>query len=371
MDDSNKGFDKGLMLTVTVLFLIGLLLIASAIHVQDGASPKRLFVQSFSFLIGSTFIYFFKLINYDELKKYAKPIYIFSIISMLLVYIPGLGVERGGARGWIDLRFIDFQPIEIAKLGCIVVFAKYLEKNIGKLNTLAELFKAALIPMPIILLLMAQPDFGGAMVFFCIIFGMVFVAGIDLKLLFKIVAVSILLLPIIYNYVLPLVLRPYQMQRLTSFFSSSSSTTDGGYQVFRSLVAIASGGIFGKGPFSGSQNNLGFLSVSDSDFIFAVLGEEYGVIGMFIVIALYFYMLYKMVQIASTAIDTYGSLIVVGVLSMFIYQFLQNIGMALSIMPVTGLPLPFVSYGGSSMMMSMLAIGLVQNVATKRRRINF
>lgn len=371
MNNTNKGFDYSLLGVISLLFLFGLLLIASAIHVADGGSPKRLFVQTFSFLIGVAMTFMLRAINYEDLKKYSRLIYVFSILSMLLVYVPGLGAERGGARGWIDLKIIDFQPIEIAKLGFIIVFAQYLEKNAGKLNSFAALFKASLIPLPIVALLLAQPDFGGAMVFFCIILGMIFVAGADLKLLAKITAVALLMLPIAYKYAFPFVLRPYQMQRLTSFFSSSSSTTDGGYQVFRSLVAIASGGFLGKGPFGGSQNNLGFLSVSDSDFIFAVCGEEYGVVGMFLLIGLYFLLLYKILDIAMTAKDLYGSLIVVGVLSIFMYQFMQNIGMTLGIMPVTGLPLPFVSYGGSSMLMSMLSIALVQNVATRRRRINF
>ena len=164
------------------------------------------------------------------------------------------------------------------------------------------------------------------------------------------------------------ILSPYQMQRIKNFFEPS---TGDNYQVFRSIVAISSGGIFGKGPFAGTQNNLGFLSVSDSDFIFAVCGEEYGVIGMVILVGIYFLFLTRILYIAQTSKDLYGSLIVVGVLSMFIYQFVQNIGMTMGIMPVTGLPLPFVSYGGSSMLMSMISIGLVENVASKRRRINF
>ena len=222
--------------------------------------------------------------------------------------------------------------------------------------------------MPIILLLMKQPDLGGAIVFFCIVFGMLFLAQINMRIVNRIVVSIVLSFPIIYLYVLDKILSPYQMQRIKNFFEPSSGDN---YQVFRSIVAISSGGLFGKGPFAGTQNNLGFLSVSDSDFIFAVCGEEYGVIGMVILVAIYFLFLTRILYIAQTSKDLYGSLIVMGILSMFIYQFVQNIGMTMGIMPVTGLPLPFVSYGGSSMLMSMISIGLVENVASKRRRINF
>ncbi|RKW32595.1 MAG: rod shape-determining protein RodA [Lachnospiraceae bacterium] len=366
--NNNKGFDKTLIFIITLLFLIGEVLIASAIHVNDGASPKRLFIQFASFVLGLIFVGAMNIINYDDFKKYYKHIYAVAIFALLLVYVPGLGVVRGGARGWIDLKVIDFQPIEIAKIAFILVFASYLEKHSGNINTLKEILKAAIIPMPIILLLMKQPDLGGAIVFFCIVFGMLFLAQINMRIVNRIVVSIVLSFPIIYLYVLDKILSPYQMQRIKNFFEPSSGDN---YQVFRSIVAISSGGLFGKGPFAGTQNNLGFLSVSDSDFIFAVCGEEYGVIGMVILVAIYFLFLTRILYIAQTSKDLYGSLIVMGILSMFIYQFVQNIGMTMGIMPVTGLPLPFVSYGGSSMLMSMISIGLVENVASKRRRINF
>lgn len=369
--NSNKGFDKGLIAIVTILFLIGELLIASAIHVPDGASPKRLFIQFGAFVLGLIMIGLIRLVNYDDFKRYTKHIYALGIVSLLLVYVPGLGKTLGGARGWIDLKVTLFQPIEITKITFIIVFGAYLEKNAGNINTIKDIAKALLIPLPIMVLLLKQPDLGGAIVFCCITFGMLFVARINMSIVAKVTATLVLTFPMIYLYVLDKILKPYQMERITKFFEFSSSATADNYQVFRSIVAISSGGIFGKGPFQGTQNNLGFLSVSDSDFIFSVCGEEYGMVGMFIVIAIYFLFMTKLIEIATTSKDLYGSLIVVGVLSMFLYQFVQNIGMAIGIMPVTGLPLPFVSYGGSSMLMSMIAIGLIENVASKRRKINF
>ena len=367
--NNNRGFDRTLIVIITVLFAIGEILIASAIHVNDGASPRRLFIQLGAFILGLMFIAFMRMMNYEDFKKYPKQIYIFGIISLLLVYVPGLGAIRGGARGWLNLKIIDFQPIEIAKITFILVFATYLEKNAGNINTIKDILKALLMPAPIILLILKQADLGGAIVFFCIIFGMLFLAQINMSIVTKAIATFVLLFPILYMYVLEKILHPYQMNRIKSFFGASSNTGDN-YQVFRSIVAIASGGITGKGTFGGTQNNLGFLSVSDSDFIFAVCGEEYGVIGMLIVIFIYFLFFYRLLNIARTSDDLYGSLIVIGVLSLFLYQFIQNIGMTMGIMPVTGVPLPFVSYGGSSMLMSMISIGLVENVALKRKKIN-
>lgn len=369
--NNNKGFDKGLIVIVTILFLIGELLIASAIHVADGASPKRLFIQFGAFVLGLVMIFLMKFINYEDFKRYSIHIYALGIISLLLVYVPGLGATMGGARGWINLRVMFFQPIEIAKIAFIIVFANYLEKNEGNMNTIKDILKALVIPIPIIVLLLKQPDLGGVIVFCCIIFGMLFTAQINIGIVVKVGATLVLTFPLIYLYVLDKVLKGYQLERITKFFEFSSSATADNYQVYRSVIAISSGGLFGKGAFQGVQNNLGFLSVSDSDFIFSICGEEYGIVGMFILIGIYFLFMTKLIEIATTSKDLHGSLIVIGILSMFLYQFIQNIGMTIGIMPVTGVPLPFVSYGGSSMLMSMLSIGLIENVASKRRKINF
>ena len=154
--NNNRGFDRTLIVIITVLFAIGEILIASAIHVNDGASPRRLFIQLGAFILGLMFIAFMRMMNYEDFKKYPKQIYIFGIISLLLVYVPGLGAIRGGARGWLNLKIIDFQPIEIAKITFILVFATYLEKNAGNINTIKDILKALLIPAPIILLILKQ-----------------------------------------------------------------------------------------------------------------------------------------------------------------------------------------------------------------------
>lgn len=364
-----KGFDKDLLIIITILFIIGELLIASTTRVFDGGSTRRVLIQFLTFAFGMIMMPATHLVDYQDFKKYYKLIYILGVAALFLVYVPGLGVIRGGARGWINIgNKIDIQPIEITKITFILSYGVYLEKVSGNLNELTDIFKALIMPLPIIALLMLQPDFGGAVIFMCITFGMLLVAGINLKIVRTVIIIFILLFPIIYVYGLDIFLEGYQADRIRDFFNFSGNGSD---QVFQSIVAIVSGGLFGKGPFKGDQNRYGFLPVSDSDFIFAVGGEEYGIIGMIFIITLYFYFLYKLIDISRTAKDMYGSLIVIGIAAKFIYQFIQNIGMTIGLIPVTGIPLSFVSYGGSAMIMAMVEIFIVQNVAIKRKTLSF
>lgn len=369
IDNNIKGFDKSLILIIAILFLIGEMLILSTTRVFDGGSSRRVMIQAITFIFGMALMPSCRFFNYQDFKKYYKIIYAIGIIALLLVYIPGLGVERGGARGWLSIAGkIYIQPIEITKISFIISYSVYLEKVSGKLNEVSDIMKALVMPFPIILLLMLQPDLGGAIIFMCITFGMLLVSGINMRIVMYSIIVFILLFPIIYVYGLDIFLSEYQAKRIRDFFNFSGNGSD---HVFQSIVAIVSGGLFGKGPFNGDQNRFGFLPVSDSDFIFAVGGEEYGIIGMTVIIFLYFIFLYKIINISRTAKDKYGSIIVIGIAFKFIYQFVQNIGMTIGLMPVTGIPLPFVSYGGSAMIMSMVEIFIVQNVATKRKTLSF
>jgi len=214
---------------------------------------------------------------------------------------------------------------------------------------------------------MIQPDLGGAIVFSFIIFGMLYISGLNLKIVLYAIFTALVCSPIIYNYIL----RPHQRTRIDAFLNPGDPSYEGNFQVIQSMIAIGSGKLFGKGLFNGTQNQYGFLPVTESDFIFAVLGEEFGLIGMAVVLILYFIFFRRLFEIATSAKDFYGTLIVVGITSMFLYQFVQNVGMTMGVMPVTGVTLPFVSYGGSSMLASMMALALVFNVSVKRRKINF
>ncbi len=362
-----KDFDFILFGVVFLLFIIGLVLISSATGINEGGSYKRLIIQSASYFLGICCVIFAMFFDYNDFKKYEKQLYILSIGLLLLVYIPGLGKTQFNARSWIDLKVIDFQPIELVKLTFILGYAKYLEDRKNMLNDIREIFLAVLYPMPIIFLVMIQPDLGGAIVFSFIIFGMLYISGLNLKIVLYAIITALVCSPIIYNYIL----RPHQRTRIDAFLNPGDPTFEGNFQVIQSMIAIGSGKIFGKGLFNGTQNQYGFLPVTESDFIFAVLGEEFGLIGMSLVLLLYFIFFKRLYAIATSAKDFYGTLIIVGITSMFLYQFVQNVGMTMGVMPVTGVTLPFVSYGGSSMLTGMMALALVFNISIKRRKINF
>lgn len=236
----------------------------------------------------------------------------------------------------------------------------------GKLNNLKEIMPVVIYAVPFIGLLFAQPDLGTAIVFSCIIAGMLFTAGLDIKLIKRCIVAVLVTLPLMY-----LVMAPHQKERIDAFLHPDDPTKKGNYQVMQSMIAIGSGGVTGKGLYNGTQNQEGFLPVQESDFIFAVIGEELGVVGMAAVIGLYALFLTRMIYIAKEAKDFYGTLIVVGVMSMFAYQIIQNIGMTVALIPVTGVTLPFISYGGSSLLTSLANLGLVLNVCMRRKKINF
>ena len=361
-----KEIDWKLLVIVSLIFTLGIIVISSATQANIVGINRQVKVQFISFLMGLCIIFGLLLIDYNTFAKYSKPIYIVNILLLLLVYMPGLGIERAGARSWINLGFVDLQTSEIVKIGFILSFASFLEAKKGKLNTFRDLMPVALYAAPIVLLILKQPDLGTAIVFISIISGMVFICDINIKIVFYTMAASVLSIPAIYPF-----LKAHQKLRIDAFLHPGNSDYAGNYQVIQSMIAIGSGKIFGKGLYKGTQNQFNFLPVQDTDFIFAVLAEELGLIGGLILIVLFYMFLKRILIIAKTSKDFYGSLITTGVLFMFLYQTIQNIGMTMGLMPVTGVTLPFVSYGGSSMINSMIALGLVFNVAMRRKKINF
>ena len=361
-----KELDWKLIATVTTIFLFGLVILSSATYALTLGNYKQIYVQGAAFVLGMGVILIILSIDYNFLGNYYKELYVISLILLAVVMVPGIGAERGGARSWIDLGPIDLQTSEIVKLTFILSYAKIVEAKRDKLNTIKEIFQVAIYAVPILGLLLIQPDLGSAIVFMCIILSMLFTAGLSFKIIRNGLLAIILALPIIY-----MMLAPHQKERIEAFLNPSDPTLEGNYQVFQSLIAIGSGGITGKGLGQGSQSQDGFLPVQDSDFIFAVVGEELGAIGMIFLIVLFVIFLMRIINIARGAKDFYGTLIVMGVLGMFAYQIIQNIAMTVALIPVTGVTLPFVSYGGSSMLTSLANLGLVLNVGMRKKKINF
>lgn len=361
-----KELDWKLIFTVLLIFGFGILILSSATHANDTGNYIQLYKQGLAFLLGIGMVVTTLLFDYNFLGKYYKGLYLLSLILLVAVLIPGLGAERGGAYSWIRLGPLDFQTSELVKFTFILSYAKIVESKKGKLNNLKEIIPLVIYAFPFIGLLFAQPDLGTALVFCCIIAAMLFTAGLDIKLIKRTIIIGLISLPIMY-----MMMADHQKQRIEAFLHPDDPSYSGNYQVIQSLIAIGSGGFTGKGLYEGSQSQNDFLPVQDSDFIFAVIGEELGVWGMALVIVLYIIFLTRMLAIAREAKDFYGTLIVVGVMGMFAYQIIQNIGMTVALIPVTGVTLPFISYGGSSLLTSLANLGLVLNVCMRKKKINF
>ncbi|MCT4594952.1 MAG: rod shape-determining protein RodA [Anaeromicrobium sp.] len=361
-----KHIDVGLIIIVILLFVISVVMISSATHVTKYGITRKVEMQVIAFFLGVIVVMTILIIDYNTFSSFARPIYIGSIILLLCVYVPGLGKAQYGARSWINLGPVDIQPSEIVKIGFILSFASFLEKRENKLDTLKELIPVFLYAAPPILLVLKEPDLGNALVFVVIMIGMTFASGLNYKFITRGTLLGAVCTPIAYK-----LMAPHQKVRIDAFLNPSDLSLPGNYQVMQSKIAIGSGQLIGKGLYNGTQNNNNFLPVQESDFIFAVIGEEFGLIGGIIVIALYFMFLYKMIKITKDAKDKYGSLVVVGITSMFAFQIFENIGMTMGVMPVTGVTLPFISYGGSSILTNMVAIGIVLNVGMRRQKINF
>lgn len=361
-----KQLDWKLILTVLIIFGFGLVVLVSATHAHSTGDYSQVYKQGLAFVLGIFMIIGILLIDYNFLGKYYKAMYIISLVLLAIILIPGIGSERGGARSWLNLGPLDFQTSELVKLTFILSYAKIVESRKDKLNTIKDIIPVVIYAIPFLGLLFAQPDLGTAIVFACIMAGMLFTAGLDINLIKRAIMVVLVSLPIIYMF-----MAPHQKDRIEAFLNPEDPTLKGNYQVMQSMIAIGSGGPTGKGLYNGSQSQEDFLPVQESDFIFAVIGEELGSIGMAFVIGLYALFLTRMLYIARQAKDFYGTLIVVGVVAMFAYQIIQNIGMTVALIPVTGVTLPFTSYGGSSLLTSLANLGLVLNVSMRRKKINF
>lgn len=361
-----KNIDFGLVITVVLIFCISLVMISSATHVTQEGLTRQVKIQGIAFFLGLMVMMVILLIDYNVYANFDKAIYVLSILMLLAVYIPGLGKVQAGARSWINLGPVDFQPSEIVKIGFILSFAKFLEPRQNQLNTLRDLIPVGIYAGIPILFILKEPDLGTALVFVVIVLGMTFASGLSYKILGIGFLSGIISLPIVYRF-----LAPHQRIRIDAFLNPSDPSLPGNYHVMQSKIAIGSGQLLGKGLYKGTQNNFDFLPVQETDFIFAVLGEEFGFIGGTIVLLLYFVFLYKMMKIAKVSKDIYGSLVVVGITSMFAFQIFENIGMTMGAMPVTGVTLPFLSYGGSSLLTSMMAVGIVLNIGMRRQKIKF
>jgi len=362
--------------SVVALLVISLFVLSSA---SANISPdpyyfvKRQLINIFVGLMG---LFIILLIDYERLKRYQIPLYVLNII--LLVGVILIGDEAKGAQRWINLGLFQLQPSEFAKVIMIISLACLLNKNYNKLNRWRDLVLPFIyigIPM---LLILKQPDLGTALVLMAILFGMLYIGGANTKILLLIFGSGVLLVGAAlyahFNLGLPVPLQDYQLQRLVVFlnpYNDGRGGTGAGYHIIQSQIAVGSGGWWGVGFNQGSQVQLNFLPEHHTDFIFSVVGEELGFVRTAGILGLYFLVLYRMIRIAGQAKDVFGALLVGGVASMYAFHILVNVGMTIGIMPVTGIPLPLFSYGGSAMLANMLALGIVLSVNLRRQKILF
>lgn len=360
-----KNIDKTLLIIPVCFAVISVLMVGSTSYDSEFVFNRDVIIQSSAYGLGTILLGIVLIFDYKRFEPLEKFIYAFCILFLLTVYIPGFGVTHSGSRSWVNLGIVEMQPSELVKIAFVLAFASFLCRTRGSLGTLKGLAIAVGYAAPVILILLKE-DLGGAVIFSFVTMVMIFCAGVDYKLLAKLSGAFVVSIPILYR-----LMAGYQKDRMDAFLHPDNLNLPGNYQVWHSKVAIGSGGVWGKGLFQGPQKELQFVPVQKSDFIFSVVAEELGFIGGAVLIVIYGFFLYRIAKIADGAKDMYGSLIVIGLLGMFAFQIFQNMGMTMGIMPVTGITLPFISYGGTSVVANMIALGLILNVGIRSKIINF
>lgn len=353
--------DLILSFTILALVLSGLIMILSASSVK----AEQLFSNSYYFfmnqlkylavaLVLSAIIYKLK---YKKLKELAPYLLLISLGTLILVLIPGVGRMAGGSRRWLPIGPVSFQPSELAKLTIILYLAAYIDKNKDKMKK----FKKGILPPLLVIasisfLILLEPDLGTAVTLAMVAAVMIFVGGIKISTFIFLGIISFLLA------LGAIVVEPYRRERLLTFLNPWLDPLDSGYHIIQSLLALGSGGLFGVGAGNSHQKFL-YLPEPGTDFIFAVLGEEFGLLGTLFIISLYFLLAWRGLKIAAKVDDTFASMLAVGITSMIVIQALINMAVVTSLMPITGITLPLISYGGSSLVINLVALSLLLNIS--------
>ena len=361
-----RNFDFVLLVAVVLLNAISFVMIASATHAGGYDGDIYWFVkrQATFFIVNFILVIFSLRFDYEQLEHLSVPFYVFTLLMLLAVMF--VGQSALGAQRWIQVGPVTVQPSEFSKLAMIIVMAKVIndrKEDFTSIWASIPVFTYICIPF---LLVLKQPDLGTSLVFIAIVLAMLYVAGIPAKLYVYMTSIGLLLAPVFWH-----LLKDYQKMRIMVFLDPEKDPYGSGYHIIQSKIAIGSGMLTGKGLFAGTQSQLNFLPENHTDFIFAVIGEELGFAGIAIVLFLYALICYRGIRIAIEAKDDFGSLLATGVVAMLCFHILVNIGMTTGIMPVTGIPLPFMSYGVSALTTNMLCIGLLLNINLRHKTLFF
>jgi rod shape determining protein RodA len=361
-----RHLDPVLLLAVFALAVVGLFMVYSATHQSlsaVGLDPGTFLKKQVTFVaLGSVMVLLAASFDYRFLKVYAGLIYAASLVLLVLVGSP-LGTSVKGSQRWFQLFGFQFAPSEIAKLALIIMLATFLSELRSGDLTLQEVYRATAIAAVPGLLVFLQPDLGTSIVLVTILVGVLVVAGARARYLGILALTAVVL---IFGAFQMGLVRDYQVNRLTSFLDPQNDPLRSGYNRKQAEIAIGSGGLFGVGYLQGTQTNLDFVPEQHTDFIFTVVGEEFGFAGAFTLLVLFGVLIWRAFRIALLSKDPFGTYVAAGIGSYLAIQMFVNIGMTLGIMPITGIPLPFVSYGGSALLTNSAAVGLLLNIHMRR-----
>ncbi len=352
--------DKILYYSVLITSLIGILMVYSSSYTYASYrydNPyKFLISQSIFFIIGLITMTSISKVNYSLYKKKANLIMIVSFILLVLVLIPGIGIVRNGSRSWFGIGPFGIQPSELSKIALIIFMSKYLSSNdFEKRNTKKFILPPLIVIAVFFLLIMLEPDFGTGMIIVSSLIALIFITGTDTSIFIKIGLIMI------GAVIVLILLAPYRLRRITSFINPWSDPLGSGYQLIQSLYAIAPSGLLGKGLFNSTQK-LFYLPEPQTDFIFSIISEELGFIGVIIITILFLTIFYKSIKISLKTNDLFGKYLSFGLSFSLIFQTILNLLVVIGLVPVTGVTLPFISYGGTSLIVSMIMIGIILNI---------
>ena len=360
-----KNIEWSILIIAIILCIIGLVALFSA---TEGTQHDDFYKQCIWFGISLVIMTIIMLIDYETIVK-VSPLFYGGFIILLIGVLFTKPIN--GATSWFDIGFFSFQPAEFAKVFVILFLAYAINKiqrrgknEINKPLKLLIIFAILLVPL---FLIIKQPDYGTAAAYIVATALMLITAGINKKYIITTLAVIVISLPLLYNFVLP----EHAKNRIDIFLHPESDPRGAGYNIIQSKLAIGAGGLTGMGLLKGNQTQLGFLYPKTTDFIYAVIGEEMGFIVAGSVIILYVVLITKCLYVAKTAKDEVGSLIASGITGIFLFHMVENIGMVMGLLPITGVPLPFVSYGGSSLITNFICIALLLNISSKRQKTIF
>jgi rod shape determining protein RodA len=360
-----RAYDLQLTVYAALLAAVGLVM-AYTNSIEAGTTvlePGSIFQRALMWTgIGLVVFLVMTVFDYRWLKTVTWPLYVVNVGLLVMTLAIGSGV--GGSARWVEVGPFTFQFSELAKILMIIVLATYLGNREGRLDSLGAILGACLLMAPPVALVMMQPDLGTSLVLISILAGMLFMSGASLRWLLIGALGVIAAVPIAWTYVL----RDYQKDRLLSFLNPAADTQGGGWQVLQSQMTVGSGGLLGTGLTNGAQARGGFLPVQESDFVFAVLAQELGFLGTLVVFLLFVALLWRILVCAWRSRDPFGTLFGAGLASAILFQVFVNVGMVIGITPVTGIPLPFISHGGASLVSLAIGLGVIQSINLRQHR---